>query len=154
MERIPYARTLAGLVLFKAMLILGLQGAPAAEHSGGGEVTEETREAKESMDLMQDLDYEERSEAAELVIAALVSIDRQIVALEEKLENLSEEAGEKKEGVLKQLLERREKLSARYQAFRDSSAEEWKKVKQSFLTAFDSLYRELVEAHEYIAERT
>lgn len=152
MIRIPDSKSIACLL---ALFVPALQGVHAAEEfTGEGRVTEETREAMESMDIMQDLSFDQKDEALELIFAALTSIDRQIVILDEKVENLAAEAGERRQKLMDQLLEQRDKVSARYEKIKDSSSEAWQQAKGEFLSAFDSLYQDLSKVHREVADRS
>jgi hypothetical protein len=152
MTRIPYIKSIACLL---ALVVPALQSAYAAEElSGEGQVTEETREAMESMDIMADLGFAQKDEALELIFAALTSVDRQIVSLDEKVENLAVQAGERRQKLMDQLFEHRDEVSARYEEIKGSSAEAWQQVKGEFLSAFDSLYQDLARVHRYVAERS
>lgn len=157
MTKIPDRKMGNYLLVIQALLFLCMGGVRAAEFTGSGALTEETREAMESMDMMADLPYEKQDEAVELVFASLVSIDREIKSLEQQMENISgldAQASQRVEEVLDRLLQQRERVSRRYRELRNSSGDDWQNVKSGFLTAIDSLFQDMSAVRERLAEKS
>jgi len=129
------------------VVLVALLGTPSlcyaettADKTSAAEVKQEAREL---LQALKSYTVEQREEALRNTSAALANLDRQIEALERRIDkdwdNLDQVAREKARASLKELHRQRTQVAERYGSLKSSSDEAWGHVKKGFSEAFSVL---------------